>query len=362
MAYDHRKRSTLLRGQALPSPLMELNWKHLLIKAVWAFVTLWVFIGLVSISQLLLEIPNHIGLGIHHWVLILLLILIDAGVKRQLPSEQTDYELLSRFTRHFFPLTIAAGILLIAWEWSDLLWSENVAYITAMGYQLKWAVAALMIGGYVVVDIGTELLRKWRDSLADSERFQKENVQTRLDTLKSQINPHFLFNSLNTLSGLIHEDPEKASSFLRKISGVYRHILEARDKDLIPLEDELRIANDYIDLIHVRFEGSVEVLVEVEPTARSLRVVPLCLQMLMENAIKHNRASNEEPLHISIRTEAAQWLVVENNRQERRSLEVSTKVGLRNIKARLAHVTTRPMEVIENSERFTVRLPLITAR
>ena len=162
MAHDHCARSTLLIRLALPSPLMGWNWKNLLIKAVWAFVTLWVFFGLVSISQLLLEIPNNIGLGIHHWMLILLLILIDAGVKRQLPSEQTDYELLSRFTRHFFSLTIAVGILLLYSASCVLMWRENFGYMISVGYQLHSVVAASMIASYVVIDIGPELFRRWR--------------------------------------------------------------------------------------------------------------------------------------------------------------------------------------------------------
>ena len=232
-------------------------------------------------------------------------------------------------------------------------------FITAYGYRIKWGVAAGLVGIYVTVNMGTELLRKWRDSLAENERFQKENVQTRLATLKSQVNPHFLFNSLNTLSGLIHEDPHKASAFLRKISGVYRHILEARDKDLITLGEELNIARDYMELIHVRFEGTVSIELQVEPTAVKKQVVPLCLQMLMENAIKHNRASQDEPLVIHIRTVDDIWLEVENNLQARRTLEVSTKVGLQNIKARFGYLSDRKVQIEESESRFIVRLPLI---
>lgn len=343
------------------SQWMELRWKQLLTKLIWSVVLLWAFGGLVSLALLILEKPAPISLQPYHWLLVIFLIAIDAGVKRQLSSvDSDDYQLFSRFSNHIFPTIIAAGILLIVWEWVDLNWNEEVQFITAFGYRLKWGIAIFIITVYVVVDMGTELLKKWRDSLAESERFQKENIQTRLDTLKSQINPHFLFNSLNTLSGLIHEDQDKASHFLRKISGVYRHILEARDKDLISLEDEMAIANDYIQLINVRFEGTIVITVEIEESAKQKKVVPLCLQMLMENAIKHNRASMDEPLKISIATQGDSWLLVSNNRQIRQSLEPSTKVGLRNIKARFGFITNREVEIIDDDAKFEVRLPLIS--
>lgn len=340
----------------------SVNWKYWLIKSIWAFVLMWVFIGLISIIHLLLGLPNNIGVGTHHWVLILLFIALDIRIKHQLPMKLTEYDLLTRFTQHFFPLLIGAGLFLALWEWADLQWSSNVNFITAYGYRLKWAIASGLIAIYVIVDIGSELLKKWRDSLAEAERFQKENIQTRLDTLKTQINPHFLFNSLNTLSGLIHEDQDKASYFLRKVSGVYRHILEARDKDLISLQDELDIANDYIELIRVRFEGSIQIKIEIEKKSLLLQVVPLSIQMLIENAIKHNRATQDEPLEIEIFTIEGDWLVIRNNRQERRSLEVSTKVGLKNIEARFLHVTPRKLKIVDDGQRFEIQLPLISKR
>jgi len=207
--------------------------------------------------------------------------------------------------------------------------------------------------------MGTELLKRWRVSLAEAERYQKQEVQSKLETLKAQINPHFLFNSLNTLSGLIYEDQDKASFFLRRVSAVYRHILEARDKNVITIQEELKIAKDYIDLIHIRFPEMVKIQLDIDSSYLLHKIAPLSLQMLMENAIKHNEASESNCLNITIQTHPNATISVLNNLQERKTMESSTKVGLENIKARYKYLSNRTVIVNHTDSHFEVIIPLI---
>ncbi len=180
----------------------------------------------------------------------------------------------------------------------------------------------------------------------------------KFETLKSQIDPHFLFNSLNVLTSLIGENPKQAEKFTTKLSKVYRYVLEQKSKDLIELDEELHFAKTYMQLLKMRFENAVTFEIPEKASNSELKIIPLALQLLLENTIKHNVVSEENPLKVTI-TEEEGYLVVSNNFNPKTILEKGTKVGLKNIIDRYHLITLKKVLVEKSSNKFIVKLPLL---
>ena len=203
---------------------------------------------------------------------------------------------------------------------------------------------------------------KWKKSTLETERLKRENIQSQYEMLKNQVNPHFLFNSLNTLLTIIPEDPELAMQFTQKLSDVYRYVLRHKDKELVPLRTELEFAEAFLFMMKIRVGECFTVQWSIPESYLHLHVAPLCLQMLLENAFKHNVASAEKPLHLEIYAEKGSALIVKNNLQRKYNLQsASTKVGLQNIITRYTYLTDQPVEVIPTLGSFLVSLPLLEA-
>ena len=183
-------------------------------------------------------------------------------------------------------------------------------------------------------------------------------ASAKFDALKNQLDPHFLFNSLNVLSALIEENPESATRFTTSLSKVYRYVLEQKSKELVPLEEELKFAKLYMSLLTVRFEDSIVFSSPSHLSNPQAKVVPLSLQLLLENAVKHNQVTSSKKLYISIYEENG-TLVVSNNVQQKQSLKESTGVGLQNIKDRYALLTDMPVVINKNREEFSVAIPIL---
>jgi hypothetical protein len=201
--------------------------------------------------------------------------------------------------------------------------------------------------------------RMWKRQAIEAETLKSRQLRAELDTLRNQISPHFLFNSLNTLVALIPEDPAQAMKFTKALSQVYRYILQYKDKELIDLGTELDFTEAYIHLMKVRFEDALRIRVDVAPPHRSLLVAPLTLQLLLENALKHNVASHAHPLQVDIHVEQGRNLVVRNNLNRRQGTVEGTGTGLSNVKQRYAILSDRDVDVIETREHFLVALPLL---
>jgi len=182
----------------------------------------------------------------------------------------------------------------------------------------------------------------------------------KFESLKNQLDPHFLFNSLNVLTSLIEENPNQAVKFTTKLSKVYRYVLQQKSQSLIEVNQELAFAKTYMDLLKLRFEDSIdfEITNDVDD---NLKIVPLSLQLLLENAVKHNQISSNNKLKIRIYKEA-NYLVIENNLNPKTNLEKSTKVGLNNIKERYSLVTNSQVIIENNNKKFKVKLPLLTKK
>lgn len=206
---------------------------------------------------------------------------------------------------------------------------------------------------------GRSFLLSWREETISAEKLQREHMTAKYEALKSQVNPHFLFNSLNALTNLVHRDPDKAVTFIKQLSEVYRYVLDTRDREVVSLAEEMAFLRSYIYLQQIRFGQKLRIDIGVKPE-EDRYVTPLALQMLIENAIKHNTISEEEPLDIAIH-ESDGYLVVQNSLQPKQTMrEPSAGVGLDNIFRRYEVLSSKKVEVVDGGGRFTVRLPLLT--
>ncbi len=205
---------------------------------------------------------------------------------------------------------------------------------------------------------GKQFLTGWKQTLLEAEKLKKEQAIAQYETLKSQVNPHFLFNSLNVLTTLVHKDADVAEQFINQLSKVYRYILESRSQEIIALEEEMRNLEAYVFLMQIRFGNNLRFDNQLTANTNGFKVAPLTLQMLVENALKHNEISKMYPLSISVFL-AENCIVVRNNLQLKTNQNDSTGIGLSNIKARYGFLSSEPVSISEADGFFTVKIPLI---
>lgn len=198
---------------------------------------------------------------------------------------------------------------------------------------------------------------QWADSVKRMQKLKEEKLIFQYETLKTQVNPHFLFNSLNTLSSLVSSNPALSDKFIHKLSAVYRYVLENQEKDLVPLAAEMGFVKDFFYLQKIRDGEKIEMKIDFEETG-SAKIIPVSLQMLVENAIKHNVASRKEPLLITIHFEGMDKLVVRNDLRQRMQLAASSKIGLKNLNERCKLILNREVEIQETADEFVVKVPL----
>lgn len=198
---------------------------------------------------------------------------------------------------------------------------------------------------------------QWAETLQRFQKLKEEKLIFQYETLKSQVNPHFLFNSLNSLSALIKTDPDLSEEFILKLSSVYRYILENQEKEMIPLLTELEFVQNYFALQKIRDGEKIKLKVEIAE-AEKLDVLPVSLQLLVENAIKHNSATRNQPLEITIHNEGMDKLVVRNNLQTKMQLNSSSGIGLKNLNERSRLILNREIEIHETHDEFVVKIPV----
>ncbi|MCD7938324.1 MAG: histidine kinase [Tannerellaceae bacterium] len=196
----------------------------------------------------------------------------------------------------------------------------------------------------------------WLQAVDREQQVREENLIYKYQTLKKQVNPHFLFNSLNTLSELIYTDTKRADQYIQKLAATYRYILEQEENQLITLEEELRFVTYYFDLQKERLGDKIELKVQIDNPA-GYNILPVSLQGLVENALKHNLASTQHPLRISIRRES-DFIIVTNPIQRKAILDDSTETGLKNLAERIKLIMDKEMIVIEENNNFIVKLPI----
>jgi LytS/YehU family sensor histidine kinase len=204
---------------------------------------------------------------------------------------------------------------------------------------------------------GMDFFKMWREGLLKQESLQRKAVELQMEALKNQVNPHFLFNSLNTLTSLVHKDADQAVQFIMRLSDIYRYVLEHKNKPTVQWTEEKKFVENYLKLQQIRFANNILINIDVGQKD-NFQVVPLSVQMLVENAIKHNIITTDDPLDIAVFLEG-DFLVVRNKLQLKSSVEYSENVGLDNIKQQYEILAGKKVEVSQEGGFFTVRLPLI---
>ncbi|MFQ3297754.1 MAG: two-component system LytT family sensor kinase [Polaribacter sp.] len=221
---------------------------------------------------------------------------------------------------------------------------------------------------YIILSFGVSafihargFMIQWKNAVKQESTKQEIVAKTetaKFESLKNQLDPHFLFNSLNVLTSLIGENPQQAERFTTKLSKVYRYVLEQRNKDLVPIEEELKFAKTYMELLGMRFEEAVQFNIPDNISTNELKIVPLSLQLLLENAVKHNVVSTSKPLTINIYEEGS-YLMITNNVNPKEAIGKSTKIGLQNIADRYGLITDKGVKIENNNKTFKVSLPLL---
>ncbi len=305
------------------------DWKTFLIGFLWAFS--------ISITQ-------WGGLQMIHG-------LVDRKISWiETPVKKIFVQILT-----FLSYSITAFILIQLFNyyvWMDRLPSQS----------WKWIIQALpytLLISFVISLIFTAIgfFFAWKRSFLQAEKLKIEMMAYKYESLRNQINPHFLFNSLNVLSDLVYDDQAMAVKFIRQLSDLFRYVLDSRDKELVPLKDELEFIRSFTFLLKTRFEEKLKINIDVHANPDEY-IVPMTLQLLIENAVKHNEVSEAFPLWIWVR-KVDDCLEVENNLQPKSVGDDSKKTGLKNITQQFAFFSEKPIKIIISDERYMVRVPIL---
>jgi sensor histidine kinase YesM len=229
----------------------------------------------------------------------------------------------------------------------------------ATGLRLNFIVLALVATIYYCILTSFHVFRNIHQASLQAEKLQKEIAQAQFESLKNQVNPHFLFNSLNVLTSLITLDPLLAEKFTEQLSKAYRYVLEHKGDDMVALRTEMEFIHSYIFLIDIRFKDKLKINLDIPAEKLNWLLPPFTLQLLIENAIKHNVVSKKSPLEIDIFIDQDDYLCVSNNLQIRDDKMASSRVGLRNISNRYGYITDKPtfFGLVEN--RYVAKIPLL---
>lgn len=256
------------------------------------------------------------------------------------------------------------GMITVLIYTPSIMYLLNFFFNMFLGVSANWSKADILISVGITFLISffmsaKAFLDNWRKASLDAERIKREQMATKYESLKNQVNPHFLFNSLNALTNLVYEDQDQAANFIRQLSKVYRYVLDTQSKELVPLSTELKFLESYIFLQKIRFDDKLTVNIDVKGFEQNM-LPPMALQMLLENAVKHNTVAEEEPLTIDLYVENERYVIVKNNLQKKSiPIEASSGMGLSNIKARYEFLSKLPVEVVESADEFIVKLPLL---
>lgn len=266
--------------------------------------------------------------------------------------------LLSRFALFMvICFTIALAIVIVFIIVRSIVHDANAAseikvfFYSKFESWLKGTVGGLLFGAAVFIFV------QWQDALKSVQKLREANLIFQNETLKTQINPHFLFNNLNTISSLIATRPDDAETFISRLSSIYRYIIENSIKDRVKLSEELSFISDYFFLYRIRDNEKIRLEINI-PDSEGLYILPVSLQILVENAIKHNKATREEPLTISVYVEDVN-VVVRNNLQRLASQIRSTGIGLRNLSERVRLISGKELIIEDSGNYFTVKIPLL---
>ena len=268
------------------------------------------------------------------------------------PKKRAIYGVIGSF------LVTMGGLLVLNFILWTLIWGNpvNVLWIkeNRTFYLISFVITLLVTITLHAIGFFKEIQR---ERIVNAQ-LREEKLRMELSALRTQVDPHFLFNSFNVLSGLIEENKEKAQEFLTGLSKIYRYTLEQKDDDTNTVQDELSFAQQYLRLQQMRFEDSICITTRLSPAILDKKIPSLSLQLLLENAVKHNGFDEQDPLKIEI-LEEGDHLVVRNNRKARKNLVDSNGLGLQNISDRYQLLMNKAPLIEAEEDSFTVKIPLI---
>jgi hypothetical protein len=269
------------------------------------------------------------------------------------PIKRLIYQVLSLFIF----MSVIVFVALSFW----IMMSEDMEFSSLMDEvfpSLKVAYIFLIL----CLFLGNTLLffKNWKEATIQQEELKRAHLALQYQSLKDQVRPHFLFNSLSSLATLIHTDAEKATHFVHKLSDVYRYVLEQRENELVPLKEELKFLDDFLYLQKIRFGDSLNINNDLKIDTSRL-VIPLSLQLLVENAIKHNEVSSEFPLQVDILSTEKGHVIIRNKLRLREQTEQSMGMGLENLRKQVAFFSEEALLVEEKENFFIVRIPTLPA-
>jgi len=273
---------------------------------------------------------------------------IENPIKRLLLTAITY--LIYTFVISYILFTINVFLTNEGITWGSMPW-WRIALQTRQTIGIAFFIAAVFIT--------RSWLLEWRKAAIEREQLKTQRLASRYQSLKDQLNPHFLFNSLNALSNLVYEDADKSAHFIQQLSKIYRYVLDVQQEELVSLHNELDFAKSFLTLQKIRFEDSLLYDISVNGT-QGFMLPPLSLQLLLENAVKHNIASMAKPLHIQIKQKGNVLWVTNDYQPKSGPLEDSAGVGLDNIIKRYELLTERKPKIIKENNKFIVTLPLLT--
>lgn len=284
--------------------------------------------------------------------------LIFRNLRTASTRREITRSILAKFALFMIICFVVALLIILGYLYSqELIKGNSLSAIFSNFFRysfkgwVKSTLAGLSLGAVIFIVV------QWQDALKREQKLREENLVFQNETLRTQINPHFLFNSLNTVSSLVHSNPGMAEKFINNLSAVYRYILENVQKDIVPLQSELDFVSDYFKLYKIRDEEKIALNINVSD-AGSYKILPVSLQVLIENSIKHNIATRENPLTISIYVEDHQ-IVVKNNLQKMATQIPSTGIGLKNLSERVRLTTGKALVVEETENSFIVKIQLL---
>ena len=251
-----------------------------------------------------------------------------------------------------------AGVIFIGMVLIEII-TKEAGLNEILSYMFGTGLRSFIISASVGLLIGAVIFfyTQWLDALKREQKLREEKLIFQYETLKNQVNPHFLFNSLNTLSSLVYKDPKLSDEFIKKLADIYRYILENSGRDMIELRSEIQFIRDFFYLQKIRDNGKIEMKIEIEDM-EEFRILPISLQLLVENALKHNAATSEKSLNISICIEDDS-IIITNNLQPKLNIEKSSKIGLKNLAERVKLMSGKEIEIVESRDQYKVRVPLI---
>ncbi len=258
-------------------------------------------------------------------------------------------------------IQLLAGVLFLA----ALRWTG----ISLFGDYLPMELNTVMTSTIIMLDVFFALtvnlalithyfIARWKEGLVKTERLEKEKSMMRYHNLKNQVNPHFLFNSLSSLQSLVKSNPDLAAQYISHLSKVYRYVLQNKEKEVVSMETELRFIEHYISLLKIRYGDALRIQINLSEAAKDRDIVMITLQMLIDNALKHNEVHPQAPLTIDVFDEG-DYLFVKNNLQKKGSISGSNQQGLEQLRTLYSFLSETPVQIEQTEHHFIIKIPLL---